>query len=473
MPAARLHQAARRGAHHRHRAARAEGAGRGESSTASHAERSCCSPARAASARPPSRPRPRCAAPSRGLRTLVLSTDPAHSLADAFDMPPRRRCRRRVADSLGGQQLDATERLEETWADIQRYVMRGPRLGRRRRHRGRGARRSSPASTRSSRWPTSRRSPASGDYDVIVVDCAPTAETIRFLSLPDILSWYMDRIFPVERRVAKVVRPVLQRVTTLPVAGDDVFAAVRRFYDRLDGVRELLTDGETHQRAPRRQPRAHGDRRGAPHRHLPLAVRLPRRRGRSRTGCCPTRSPTRGSTRGRRRTPSTSPHRGRLRAAAGAQGRAGARGAGRPRAPARLRRRALRRRRRRTRCSTAASRCASTREGDDARAVAATCRSPTSDDLEVGRARRRAARAGRSAPAGASCCPTRFASATVGRAKMVDDRLEISSSHRRRADDDVTDANETAKEALEHLQKAALEMIAARCAPCSTSPRSW
>jgi arsenite-transporting ATPase len=84
----------------------------------------------------------------------------------------------------------------------------------------------------------------SGSWDMIVVDCAPTAETIRFLSLPDVLSWYMDRIFPVERRLAKVVRPILTRVTSLPVAGDEVFDATRRFYERLDGVREILTDGE-------------------------------------------------------------------------------------------------------------------------------------------------------------------------------------------------------------------------------------
>jgi arsenite-transporting ATPase len=83
---------------------------------------------------------------------------------------------------------------------------------------------------------------ASGEWDVLVVDCAPTAETIRFLSLPDILAWYMDRLFPVSRRVNKVVAPVLKRVTSLPVANDNVFAAGRRFYDRLDGVRELLTD---------------------------------------------------------------------------------------------------------------------------------------------------------------------------------------------------------------------------------------
>ena len=85
---------------------------------------------------------------------------------------------------------------------------------------------------------------ASGEWDVIVVDCAPTAETIRFLSLPDVLSWYMERIFPVERKVVRAVRPFLSRVTTMPVAGEGVFNATRRFYDRLDGVRELLTNGE-------------------------------------------------------------------------------------------------------------------------------------------------------------------------------------------------------------------------------------
>src|SRR5260221_7560664 len=81
----------------------------------------------------------------------------------------------------------------------------------------------------------------SGQGDVLVVDCAPTAEPIRFLSLPDILSWYMDRIFPAERRVVKAVRPVLRRMTSLPIAGDNVFAATRRFYHKLHGVRGLLT----------------------------------------------------------------------------------------------------------------------------------------------------------------------------------------------------------------------------------------
>jgi arsenite-transporting ATPase len=84
----------------------------------------------------------------------------------------------------------------------------------------------------------------SGDYDVIVVDCAPTAETLRLLSLPEVMSWYMEKMFPVSRRVAKVVRPVMNRVSTMPIANDKVFAAVERFYERLDGIRELLSDPE-------------------------------------------------------------------------------------------------------------------------------------------------------------------------------------------------------------------------------------
>jgi len=84
---------------------------------------------------------------------------------------------------------------------------------------------------------------ASGEFDVVVVDCAPTAETIRLLSLPDVLGWYMDRVFETQRRLTRVARPVVARMTKLPVAGDAVFAAVRRFYDRLDGVRDMLADG--------------------------------------------------------------------------------------------------------------------------------------------------------------------------------------------------------------------------------------
>jgi len=84
----------------------------------------------------------------------------------------------------------------------------------------------------------------SGAYDTVIVDAAPTGETLKLLSLPDVLSWWMQRLFPTVRRMAKVMRPVVRRVTTMPVAGDEVFASVDTMVSRLTAVRDLLTDPE-------------------------------------------------------------------------------------------------------------------------------------------------------------------------------------------------------------------------------------
>ena len=177
-----------------------------------------------------------------GLRTLVISTDPAHSLADAFDTPLDSRPRE-ISPNLSGQQLDATERLEETWADVQQYLVQlfdwagvsgieAEELA------------VVPGLDEVFALADLKAFAESGDWDVVVVDCGPTAETIRFLALPQILGWYMDRAFPATRAVTGILRPVLDRVTNLPIANDDVFVALRKFYDRLDGVRTLLTDPE-------------------------------------------------------------------------------------------------------------------------------------------------------------------------------------------------------------------------------------
>jgi arsenite-transporting ATPase len=183
----------------------------------------------------------RCA--DAGLRTIVLSTDPAHSLADAFGVTlgssPSV-----IEGTLWGQQLDAAERLEDVWGEIQTYLMAVLDWA------GVDAIEAEelaviPGLDEIFALSDIKAFAESGDWDMIIVDCAPTAETIRFLSLPDVLAWYMDRIFPAERRVVKAVRPILSRLTSLPIAGDDVFAATRRFYDRLDGVRQLLTGEES------------------------------------------------------------------------------------------------------------------------------------------------------------------------------------------------------------------------------------
>jgi arsenite-transporting ATPase len=179
-----------------------------------------------------------CAA--RGERTLVFSTDPAHSLADSLDVPVGA-LPTAVAPLLSAQQLDARERTEEAWDDIRGYLVEvfdwagvegieADELA------------VLPGLDELFGLVDLKTHAGSGDWDTIVVDCAPTAETIRLLSLPDVLSWYMDRVFPMTRRVNRVVGPVLGRMTRLPVAGDRVFGAADRFYARLDGVKELLAD---------------------------------------------------------------------------------------------------------------------------------------------------------------------------------------------------------------------------------------
>ena len=181
-------------------------------------------------------------AAEHGLRTIVCSTDPAHSLADAFDVGLGDRPTP-IAHRLFGQQLNARVRFEEAWDDVRAYLVDVLDWA------GAGAVEAEelaviPGLDEVFALADIKEFATGGDYDLVVVDCAPTAETIRLLSLPDVLGWYMDRMFDTQRRLTRLARPILQRVSGVPIAADGVFDAVRRFYDRLDGVRDLLTDGD-------------------------------------------------------------------------------------------------------------------------------------------------------------------------------------------------------------------------------------
>jgi arsenite-transporting ATPase len=177
-----------------------------------------------------------------GHSTLVMSTDPAHSLADAFDVPlgdsPTQ-----VVPNLDAQQIDSQQRLEESWGEVRDHLTE---LFDWSGLKGIEAEELTvfPGMDELFSLATVRDHARSGEYDVIIVDCAPTAETLRLLSLPEVMSWYMDKMFPISRKVAKVVRPVISRVSTIPFADEAVFDAVSRFYDRLDGIREILSDPE-------------------------------------------------------------------------------------------------------------------------------------------------------------------------------------------------------------------------------------
>ncbi|HVL81420.1 MAG TPA: TRC40/GET3/ArsA family transport-energizing ATPase [Actinomycetota bacterium] len=178
-----------------------------------------------------------------GKRTLVMSTDPAHSLADGYDVELGSEPTE-VGPNLYGVQIDAQQRLEEHWNQIQEYVMRFLDWA--------GA--DPVAAEEITVLPgieevfsltDLRRYHAEGSFDCIVVDCAPTAETLRLLSLPEISRWYMERIFPIERKVVKAVRPVLSRVTSMPIATEGFFSAVEQLHNRLGEVGDILTDAST------------------------------------------------------------------------------------------------------------------------------------------------------------------------------------------------------------------------------------
>ena len=179
-------------------------------------------------------------AANAGLRTLIMSTDPAHSLADSFciSLGPEPT---QVAPNLHAEQIDAQQRLEENWREIQAYLVSLMSWG------GVGAVEAEelsviPGLEEIFSLIDVKRHVDAGEHDVLVVDCAPTAETLRLLSLPDALGWYLERIFPVERKVAKVIRPVLGRVTTMPLPQDRLFASIDALYRNLEGVRDILRD---------------------------------------------------------------------------------------------------------------------------------------------------------------------------------------------------------------------------------------
>jgi arsenite/tail-anchored protein-transporting ATPase len=178
-----------------------------------------------------------------GSKTLVLSTDPAHSLADAFGVDlsadPTE-----IDTGLYGQQVDTQRSFEASWREVQHFLREVLEQG------GVDPLEAEeltvlPGAEEVLALLELRAQVASGRWDTVVVDCAPTGETLRLLALPEALRWWMQRMFPPERRVLRTLRPVLSQLAGLPLPPDAVFAAVERLSGELAEVRDLLVDPET------------------------------------------------------------------------------------------------------------------------------------------------------------------------------------------------------------------------------------
>ena len=183
-------------------------------------------------------------AATRGLKALVLSTDGAHSLGDALGVPHLTGEPTEVAPGLFAQQVDSRERFEEGWSTVQGYLLevldavgvdpvRAEELT------------VLPGAEEVLALLEVRDQVRSDRWDLVAVDCAPTAETLRLLALPEALGRYVERAFPVERRLVRTLRPVLDRVAGVPVPRDSVLDAAQRLQNDLRDVQEVLTAADS------------------------------------------------------------------------------------------------------------------------------------------------------------------------------------------------------------------------------------
>jgi arsenite-transporting ATPase len=182
----------------------------------------------------------RCAA--RGLRTIILSTDPAHSLGDSLEatLGPEPV---EIGERLWAQEVDAQREMEVNWAAVRDWL--GRLLAD---HGVMGVAAEEltvpPGMDELFSLLQIRSHHESGRYDAIVVDCAPTGETLRLLSFPDVAQWWLDKVLPWDRRLLAAARPFARTFLDVPLPGEDVFGDVQRLVGNLIAMNRILRDRE-------------------------------------------------------------------------------------------------------------------------------------------------------------------------------------------------------------------------------------
>jgi len=181
-----------------------------------------------------------------GYKTLIMSLDIAHSLSDIFSldkglMDKNKGIPFKIEDRLWIQELDIQEEIQRNWGDVHKYIaslfhtaglneILAEELA------------ILPGMEEVSSLLHINRYVQEDDFDVIILDCAPTGESLRFISIPATLEWYIKKIFKIERRLVSYIRPVAKRFYDVPLPEDDYFKALESLFVRLEGVDNILTD---------------------------------------------------------------------------------------------------------------------------------------------------------------------------------------------------------------------------------------
>jgi arsenite/tail-anchored protein-transporting ATPase len=180
----------------------------------------------------------RCAA--AGLRTVVLSTDPAHSLADALELPVGGEPTE-LGRNLWAQQVSAQDELERHWSAVQGWL--GQVLVER------GVERIAaeeltvpPGGDELFSLLRLKRHVEEGEWDVIVVDCAPTGETLRLLSFPEAARWWLGKLIGRETQLLAAARPLARAFFDLRLPEEDVMGEVQGLVGNLVAMHDILRD---------------------------------------------------------------------------------------------------------------------------------------------------------------------------------------------------------------------------------------
>lgn len=178
----------------------------------------------------------------QGQKTLILSTDAAHSLADSLGMPigpdPVQ-----IRENLWGQEVNSLRETERNWGAVQGWLTK--LLDK--------AQLKDVTTEEMLVFPGMeelfsllqiKEHAQSGRFDVLIVDCAPTGETLRLLSYPNVLNWWLEKIFPNERKLIKLVRPVAKLVNRIELPSDDVLDSIEDFARGLEEMQRIVLDPE-------------------------------------------------------------------------------------------------------------------------------------------------------------------------------------------------------------------------------------
>ncbi len=179
----------------------------------------------------------------RGLKTLVISTDAAHSLGDSFDMKLTNELME-IKENLWAQEIDTTHEVEKGWGQVQKYLTELFT-----------AKAVKDITTEELTVFPGMQDLLSllrilkyykeGRFDVIIIDCAPTGETLALLSFPEMLRWWMEKLFPIKKKAVKVAGPVIGALAGIPMPSGQVMDEIDHIYYELDEMRTIFSDRNT------------------------------------------------------------------------------------------------------------------------------------------------------------------------------------------------------------------------------------